>query len=219
MVVYRSSGDTYERWKVIPALKDEDPEVTDLSLSADGRRLAVVYDYGNSFVRVWDVAAARDISPVCLKENHKGCPIIDNVNRAIVSPNGNYVLISTEDFAGLIDVSKGSGTELKTLVDSTKITALTFSADGRYVGLGSDEGLLHVFESARPDDEIALLEHTGRVTAVAFSNDGKYVATASSDPHPYHLNEDESFPIRVWLLQPQDLLKEATARLDSLNHP
>lgn len=218
IVVYRSSGDTYERWKVIPN-EDEHPDVTDLSLSADGRRLAVVYDYGGSFVRVWDVAAARDISPVCLKQNRKGRPIIDNVNRAIISPNGNYVLVSTEDFTGVIDLSKGSGAELKFLVDSTKITALAFSTDSRYVGLGSDEGLLHVFESARPDDEIALLEHTGKVTAVAFSNDGKYVATASSDPHPYHINEDESFPIRVWLLQPQDLLKEATARLDSLNHP
>lgn len=226
VVVYRSGGDTYEPWKIIPLVKvnnDEGPSVNDLSLSADGRRLAVVYDYGGSFVRVWDVAAARDISPVCLKQDHKldrkGCPLFDDVNRAIISPNGDYVLISTEDFTGLIDLSKGSGAELKTLVDATNITALTFSADGRYVGLGSDEGLLHVFESARPDDEIALLQHTGRVTAVAFSNDGKYVVTASSNPHPYRLNEEESYPIRVWLLQPQDLLKEATARLDSLNHP
>jgi WD40 repeat protein len=229
IVVYGAQGDTYESWKVIAQDKlrehksdnVEDQKMTELSLSADGRRLAVVYSYGGSFVRVWNVAAARDVSPKCLKLNSKGQSlwVINDVNHAMISPDGKSLLITSNDRAALIDLSQGSSGGLKDLVDDTQITALTFSPDGRYIAVGSVEGILHVFETIRPDDEIALLQHTGEVTAVVFSDDGKYVATASSNPHPHDLGEEESYPIRVSLLQPQDLLKEATARLDSLNHP
>ena len=60
--------------------------------------------------------------------------------------------------------------------------------------------------------EIALLQHTGKVTAVAFSDKSKYVATASSDAHPYRVHEEQSYPVRVWLLQPLDLINEAESR-------
>src|SRR5262249_34261581 len=81
------------------------------------------------------------------------------------------------------------------------------------LGLGSAEGILHVFETSRPEDEIARLQHTGEVTAIAFSDDSRYVATASSARHPNHLDEEESFPLRIWLLQPADLITEAQGRL------
>jgi WD40 repeat protein len=79
--------------------------------------------------------------------------------------------------------------------------------------------VLHIFDlkTAEGVTEIATLQHQGVVTNVVFSDDNKYVATASSDHHAYGLDEEESYPIRIWLLQPRDLLKEATARLESLN--
>jgi WD40 repeat protein len=51
-----------------------------------------------------------------------------------------------------------------------------------------------------------------KVAAVAFSHDGKYLATAmdlnSGSPHSYAL--------RVWLLSPEELLKEASTRLNQV---
>lgn len=66
---------------------------------------------------------------------------------------------------------------------------------------------------------VARLQHIGAVTAVAFSEDNRYVVTASSDPHSYGLDEEESYPLRVWLLQPADLMREATERIARLTPP
>jgi WD40 repeat protein len=123
-------------------------------------------------------------------------------------------LATDDDLTGLLDLSKGRAAELKQLLDDTVVTALVFSPDGRYLGLGSEEGILHVFESRRPDDEIARLRHSGRVTAVAFSDNGRHVATASSAQNRF--DPTESYPLRVWLLQPNELLAEAAARLKDL---
>ena len=66
---------------------------------------------------------------------------------------------------------------------------------------------------------VARLQHIGAVTAVALSEDNRYVVTASSDPHSYRLDEEESFPLRVWLLQPADLMKEVAERIARLTPP
>jgi WD40 repeat protein len=103
---------------------------------------------------------------------------------------------------------------LKGLLDDTVVNALAFSRDGRYLGLGTEEGIVHVFETERPDDEIARLRHTERVTGVAFSDDGRRVATASGMPNRF--DTKESFPLRVWHLRPDALLAEAAWRLEDL---
>ena len=135
-----------------------------------------------------------------------------------LSPGGRFlVLMDLEHRTQLLDLSKGQKAELIPLLDATAIRCLAFSSDERYLGLGSDDGILHLFCTLRPEDEIARLQHTGTVTAVAFSDDGRYLATASSDPHPNHINEEESFPLRIWLVQPTDLMTEAQERLAALS--
>jgi hypothetical protein len=62
--------------------------------------------------------------------------------------------------------------------------------------------------------EVAHLSHTGRITAVAFSDGGRYVATASNITNPF--GKQESYPVRVRPLRPEELLAEANARLDRL---
>jgi hypothetical protein len=101
-----------------------------------------------------------------------------------------------------------------------------------YIGLGSDEGVVHLFETAKPKnsggakgealgqkEEIARLRSTGGVTAIAFSDDDRYVATASSQPQPYRVGEEESYPLRVWLLRPAELIKESERRLGQVKTP
>jgi hypothetical protein len=87
------------------------------------------------------------------------------------------------------------------------------SDDESLVGLGSIDGTALVFRVDRPQRESVRLQHSGRVTALAFSADNRLLVTASSDRHPNRIEEDESYPMHWYLLQPTDLIAEARARL------
>lgn len=212
LVVYRSDGRAYSKWKIIPQDGDEMEDPVMMSLSADGRRLAVRYSYGEEFVRVWDVSGARDVSPDSLKHSTYFRTV-----QIGLSLDGRFLV--TTDIDGetqLLDLSGGRKARWQPLTDDAEVTFHVFSRDGRHLGIGSKEGVLYVFEikGSGGAEEIARLQHTGNVTAAAFSGDGKYVVTASSALNRFDLTE--SYPLRVWLLRPSGLLAEAEARTDSL---
>src|SRR6185369_9877105 len=221
-IVYHSNGNSFTEWK---RFKNPHEPVEMMSLSADGGKLAVIHKYDKAnYIRVWDVVNRNDITPESL--NFKKGPESEGYSSApdmaliALSPSGRYLVAADQRHQSwIIDLYAGRSAGMGTLLDDTQIQSIGFSADDRYLGLGSDEGILHIFDlkTAEGVTEIASLQHEGAVTNVVFSDDNKYVATASSDRHPYRLEEEESYPIRIWLLQPRDLLKEATARLDSIS--
>jgi WD40 repeat protein len=94
---------------------------------------------------------------------------------------------------------------------------VAISPGGRYVALGSDEGLLHIFDVANSDGvtEVARLRHDSSVVHVAFSDDGKHVATISTIPMR-SINEIYVRRLRVWRFRPKDLLAEVEPRMRSL---
>ena len=207
LLVFRLERDSYRKWKSIPQADDQLETSVAMSLSADGRRLAVLYSYDEQFVRVWDVGSGIDVSPESLDTT-------GSVNLMALSPGDSFlVLADSDNEAQLLDLSQGRKAKLIPLLDTTSIMSLAFSSDERYLALGSNEGILYVFDTFRPEDEIARLQHTGAITAIAFSDNNRYLATASSDLHAYHIDEEESFPLRIWLLQPGDLIAEARRRL------
>jgi WD40 repeat protein len=231
VVVYdRRADNKYRMLKVIPQdeirkekdiddeVENEEFDIVSLSLSADGPRLAVLYDYADEdrFVRVWDLAGRGNISPPCMKaspedKNKNGCEVIVNADGVWLSPDGRFVMVKDNSNLGaVLDLSKGEAAKFELLLEDTVVTSAAFSPDSRYLAVGTEEGVVHVFESERPDDEVALLRHDGRVSAVAFSEGGRYVATAS------HAEGTQTFPVRVWPLQPDELLGHAWARLGDL---
>ncbi len=206
IVVYRLDGGSYKEWKRLP----QNATPLKVLLSADGQRLAALYGDSVDFARIWDVSGERGVTPESLMN-------LTNISVMAFSPGGRFLVVAVRDNrTHLLDLSKGRMVEL---LNDTRIDVAAFSTDERYLGLGSGEGVLHVFETNKPEDEIARLQHTGSVTAIAFSDDDRYVATASSDPHAYAVQEEESYPLRVWLLQPKDLLAEAAERLAVLSRP
>jgi WD40 repeat protein len=212
VVVYRleersdREGRSYQEWKKLA----QNGIVKNMFLSADGRTLATRND--DDTARIFDVGKETDVTPTSLL-SFRGARVV------ALSVDGRLLAVAgRDDVTSLVDVAKGSTAAMSLLLDQTAIESLAFSPGRRYVGLGSTEGMLHVFDLNSTIDtrEIARLAHIGSVTAIAFSNDDKYVATASSDPHPYHLEEEESYPLRVWLLRPADLVAEAEARIKGL---
>jgi WD40 repeat protein len=218
-VVYHSDGNSFSEWK---RFRNPYEPVATMSLSADGRRLAVLHKYDTNYVRVWDVNSANEITPESLgfkKEvEQEQFSSIPDMKLIALSPSGRFFAIADQKHrTWIFDLSAGRKAGMGMLLDDTQAESLGFSADDRYLGLGSDEGILHIFDLKNPEGvtEVATLLHEGKVTNVVFSDDNKYVATASSERYAYGL--EEHYPIHIWLLQPRDLLKEATARLESLN--
>jgi WD40 repeat protein len=207
LAVYRADSESYHEWKRIPQPGDDLRHPGDMSISADGEHLAVLYSYSARFVRIWRVEDGSESTPADL---HKA----GDVSRMLLSPNGRFlVLTDSDNRTKLLDLSKGPNANVRSLFEDTSIRSVAFSGDDRYLALGAENGTAHVFDTSMPEDEIANLIHTGRVTAMAFSDDGKYLATAGSNPRPYHIDEDESYPVRIWLLRPADLIAEAQSRL------
>lgn len=217
-VIYSSDGVAYNERK---RFANPSEPVEMMSLSEDGSRLATLHHYDTSYVRVWDTNTGGSVTPDALRFQHEveteSFNSIPDMRLIALSPRGGFLMTTDRrNRTWLLDLSKGSAAEMTELpsLDGATVTSAAFSRDDRYLGLGADDLYLHVFDTRGREGltEIALLQHTGKVTAVAFSDKLKYVATASSDPHSYHVHEEKSYPVRVWLLQPPDLIDEAEAR-------
>jgi WD40 repeat protein len=219
-----------------PGEPDESAMPLELSLSSGGRVVAAWYllSIGVSAARVFDVGTGRDLMPERFKfsvdkfnsvredDGADGNETLRSLLRVAeawtttlmsLSPDGRFLAMVSLERPLLLNLSTGQTHEL---LGEGDYAALAFSPDGRHLGVGSEGGILHVFETASPGDEIARLQHTGEVTAVAFSHDGRYVATASRDWHVENLYKEDSYPLRIWLLRPEDLLAEADARTRGL---
>lgn len=209
LTVYRTDGKAYHQSATIPQRDEELQDVVEMALSADGTRLAVHYTYADRFVRIWDVRDGSDASPAALKQPN------DILGMAL-SRNGRFLALTDWDQKTyLLDLAKTKDVAMVTLVENTPMRSMAFSADERVVALGSQDGVVLVFETARPESEIARLEHAGPITAIGFSDDSRYIATASNEPNAR--NNEETYPLRVWLLQPTDLIDQAEKAVRALS--
>ena len=121
--------------------------------------------------------------------------------------------ISTVPLTHLVDLS--TGRVVKEFSESGLLTA-AFSPDGRYLGLGSSEGLLHIYRITDVETPVAHLQHNGIIRWIAFSDDNRYVSAANDRFDMSGLPEERQSRMRIWLLQPKDLTTEATTRLAGL---
>lgn len=166
-----------------------------LAYDREGRHL-VAAGFGRVAI-VYDAAAGREVARL---------PHDREVLAVAYSPDGRLLATAAVDGAVRLWEPDGSR-ERGRLRHEDSVNALAFAPDGRSLATGSADRTARVWdlESRR---EVARLEHATTVNAVAFTSDGRRVVTASGDPlSPPHA-------VRVWLLEPDDLIAEACARLD-----
>jgi WD40 repeat protein len=163
--------------------------VRGVAFAPDGRTLATVTlargwapSYG--VVKLWDVAAGKELRAFDLKNNRLEC--------VAFSPDGRLVAVggSVERIEGAFRTTAGvarlfeadTGKELLTLQGHKEaVKSLTFSPDGRLLATASGDGAVALWDVTTGQEVRALKGHAGAVTAVAFSPDGKHLATAGAD--------------------------------------
>src|SRR6185312_8263620 len=64
---------------------------------------------------------------------------------------------------------------------TSAVTALAFSADGRWIASGGQDKPIRIWEIATGGERRILTGHTNGITALAFSPDGQQLASSSED--------------------------------------
>jgi WD40 repeat protein len=121
-----------------------------------------------------------------------------------LDPTGTYLAVATMDKVHVWDLS---GNELTTFRGHQgRITALNFSADGRYLASGANDKLIGLWDLKNPGHVKMLSGHTEAVTALAFDEEGRYLISGSAD-----------YSVKVWDIQNHALSKRLFKLDDSIN--
>ena len=136
-------------------------------LSADGRRIATVYDRGA--ITVW--RGARPVARIASRTGGFADADLSRDDRRVLRADGEDVEVW----------STAPRRRLAVLRNGSAVSTAQFDPTGRYVVTGGDDGVARVWNvaSARPAE--VLRGHTAAIRRARFSPDGTRVATVSDD--------------------------------------
>ena len=141
-------------------------DVRSVAYSADGKQIASCSD--DETVRVWDVSTgSKRTFWARSKWTHS----------VAFSPDSTQIVSNT----GLFDLSTGNFAPYAFSITEETVFSFAFSADGRFLALGSVHGACQIWDTKSHQTIVKLLGHTDDVTSVAFFPDGKQIMSASTD--------------------------------------
>ncbi len=164
-------------------LKGHDHDVTSVTFSPDGKRMATAGWYMT--VKVWDAVSGQET--LSLKGHNR------DVRSVAFSPDGKRIASASDD--GTVKVwDAGSGQEIRTLKGHTDgVADVVFSPDGKRIASAGNDGTVKVWDAGSGQETLTLREHSDCVASVAFSPDGRRIASASWDG-----------TVKVWDARPLD---------------
>ena len=144
--------------------KGHENQVNSVAYSPDGRRIASTSD--DSTVRVWNVSTG---SRRMFSANSS------SIRCVAFSPDGTQIAVDT----GLFNLSTGSFTPH---AFGDKVNSIAFSADGRFLTLGSSgAAACQIWDTLTFQTILQLVGHTDDVRSLTFFPDGKNIMSASKD--------------------------------------
>lgn len=173
--------------------------------STDGRRLLRVYKNRNETTEIWDVEQGKPIRS--LKHS---APIR---RFAVFSPDGNRILIATEDGdkGGFCLWRVNEEHVPEPCITAGLVTAAAFAPDGKTVVTGCDDHALQAWDSFTGKELTDKSTAAGAVVAVAVSDDGQTVATGTDNGKVQLWKADSLLPAGFELEAPQ--LKSDTGKV------
>jgi WD40 repeat protein len=162
-----------------------------LTLSADGGLLAIASDNPNAPVRLWDVAASREVRQFDGGIPAPGIPGAVPPRLALGKPIlGAAHLAFSPDGKTLVNVGGSELTfwEVATGRDRMRVprpisapAGVAFSPDGSVVAEGTQDGSVLLLDAANGWELTELMGQDGAVTALAFAPDGKTLGSGSAN--------------------------------------
>jgi WD40 repeat protein len=137
--------------------------VTSVGYSSDGKQIVSGSD--DKTVRVWDVSTG---------ERRTFRTTENNIFSVAFSSDGSQIAADLT----LINLSTGS----LTVLGDEKVISSAFSADGRFIALGTfNPTACQIWDASTHKSIVQLVGHTDGVDSVAFFPDGKQIISASYD--------------------------------------
>jgi WD40 repeat protein len=142
-----------------------------VAFSADGKLLLTGSLDGNA--QLWDVITRKPVGP---RLRHR-----ERITSVVVGADGKFLVTGSDRTVRLWEVTPPKTRILRLKHQADHVTTAAFSADGRMVATGSQEGNVQIWETATGKARDLSPKHQGWIKAIAFSPDGKRLATGAHD--------------------------------------